>query len=174
MHHTYFPATIVLIIGIPFLAIFLYFAYKDHKRTLANIEANHKKRMDLFDTLGIPSSFTINIPSPTISPPNIIAPTFSKPQTLTSAQLQSLQNILGMQPLQWITSTTTTLNIPNPAEDLLSTLLPLGLPKSSWIKYYIANISSIYPTWKETFLKFCADNGIDIDENDLDSGLLLK
>src|SRR5271165_1263353 len=134
--HQLFPALLIPIVASLIIGFEIFFSCKSHKRTLANIEENHKKSMKLFSTLGIPPSYTITLPQSAI-------------------QYAKINIII------------------NNARPILDVLLGLGASRSMYIKHYL-KYADDDPNWKEDFLAFCKKNNIDIDDNDISNGMLLK
>ena len=62
--HPLAPVIIVLIVGLPAFVFAIFKSYQNHKRTLAEIDRRNKETDKLFASLGIPRSFTIQLPLP--------------------------------------------------------------------------------------------------------------
>jgi hypothetical protein len=60
--HPLAPVIIVLIVGLPAFVFVIFKSYQNHKRTLAEIDRRNKETDKLFASLGIPQSFTIQLP----------------------------------------------------------------------------------------------------------------
>jgi len=142
------PTLITATLGLSIVAFGVFFLYKDHKRAMAKIEKKHKESMELFSALGIQPSFTITIPN------------------------VQLPNVQFQQSQYQFTTTTTSIKMSH-ACSVLQALSELSAPKSMYVKHYL-KYANDDPHWKEYFLTFCKDNNIDITENDIHNGELLK